>query len=94
MSRSDPSFDAVVNVHQAKTHFSRLLERVLGGEEIVIAKAGKPCAKLVALATAPMPRRQFGQLKHLRGQIPSDIWFEPEYSDQELDEFEGKFGTL
>lgn len=36
-----------VNVHEAKTHLSRLLERVSTGEEIVIAKAGKPVARLV-----------------------------------------------
>lgn len=36
-----------VNVHEAKTHLSRLLERTANGEEIVIAKAGKPIAKLV-----------------------------------------------
>ena len=38
----------VFNIHDAKTHFSRLLERVMRGEEIVIAKAGKPVARLVA----------------------------------------------
>lgn len=38
-----------VNIHQAKTHFSKLLERVALGEEVVIAKAGKPVAKLVAI---------------------------------------------
>ncbi|MBI9087280.1 MAG: type II toxin-antitoxin system Phd/YefM family antitoxin [Desulfobacterales bacterium] len=37
----------MINVHDAKTHFSKLLARVHSGEEIVIAKAGKPCAKLV-----------------------------------------------
>lgn len=36
-----------VNVHDAKTHFSRLLRRVAAGEEIVIAKAGRPVARLV-----------------------------------------------
>jgi len=36
-----------VNIHEAKTHLSRLLERVVLGEEIIIAKAGKPVAKLV-----------------------------------------------
>lgn len=41
-----------VNVHQAKTHFSRLLERVLQGEEVVVAKAGRPVARLV-----PIPPR-------------------------------------
>jgi len=37
-----------VNVHEAKTHFSRLLQRVEAGEEITIARAGKPVAKLIA----------------------------------------------
>jgi len=36
-----------VNVHEAKTHFSKLLERVQGGEEVVIARAGHPVARLV-----------------------------------------------
>lgn len=38
-----------VNVHEAKTHFSRILSRVESGEEIVIAKAGKPIARIVPL---------------------------------------------
>jgi prevent-host-death family protein len=38
-----------INIHEAKTHFSRLLERVALGEEVIIAKAGKPVAKLVAI---------------------------------------------
>lgn len=37
----------MVNVHEAKTHLSRLLQRVVDGEEIVIAKAGEPVARLV-----------------------------------------------
>ena len=36
-----------VNIHEAKTHLSKLLRRVMGGEEIVIAKAGKPIARLI-----------------------------------------------
>ena len=36
---------SAVNVHEAKTHFSKLLERVSNGEEVVIAKAGKPVAQ-------------------------------------------------
>ncbi len=39
----------IVNVHEAKTHFSKLLSRVHSGEEIIIAKAGKPYAKLIPL---------------------------------------------
>jgi prevent-host-death family protein len=49
-----------VNVHEAKTHLSRLLERVAAGEEIVIAKAGHPLAKLVPISRE---RRQPGRLK-------------------------------
>lgn len=37
----------IINIHEAKTHFSKLLSRVHAGEEIVIAKAGKPYAKIV-----------------------------------------------
>ena len=39
-----------VNVHEAKTHLSRLLERAHAGEEIILAKAGRPYARLVPLA--------------------------------------------
>lgn len=42
----------VVNIHEAKTHLSRLLDRASKGEEIVIARAGKPVARLVPLANA------------------------------------------
>ncbi|OQX09214.1 MAG: prevent-host-death family protein [Desulfobulbaceae bacterium A2] len=45
-----------VNVHEAKTHFSKLLARVHAGEEIIIAKAGQPYAKLVPVQ-APQQRR-------------------------------------
>jgi prevent-host-death family protein len=50
----------VYNVHEAKTHLSRLLERVAEGEEIVIAKSGRPVAKLVRVAVEP---RRPGRLK-------------------------------
>ena len=50
----------LINVHQAKTHLSRLLERVIAGEEIVIAKSGRPVAKLVRFPTQP---RKPGRLK-------------------------------
>jgi len=45
-----------VNIHEAKTHLSRLLERVALGEEVIIAKAGKPVAKLVPVGTRPRKR--------------------------------------
>ncbi len=51
-----------VNIHQAKTHLSRLLERVALGEEIVIAKAGKPVARLVRV-DRPGVKRVLGTAK-------------------------------
>jgi len=45
-----------INIHEAKTHFSRLIERVSAGEKIIIAKAGKPIAKLVPLHNLPSSR--------------------------------------
>lgn len=58
--------DAVVNVHEAKTQLSKLLERAHAGEVIVLAKAGKPYARLMPLATqqpeAPVLGRLAGRL--------------------------------
>ncbi len=50
-----------VNLYEAKTQLSSLVERVAKGEEIVIAKAGKPMARLVALAAEPEKPRRPGQ---------------------------------
>jgi prevent-host-death family protein len=61
---------AEVNVHEAKTHLSRLLLRVAGGEEIVIARAGKPVARLVPIE--PEPQRVFGQDEGLF-EVPEDF---------------------
>jgi prevent-host-death family protein len=47
-----------VNVHAAKTQFSKLLDRVAAGEEIIIAKAGRPVARLVPIA--PVGKRSLG----------------------------------
>jgi len=51
-----------VNIHEARTHLSRLLERVAIGEEVIIAKAGAPVAKLVAVKKTPK-KRVFGSAK-------------------------------
>lgn len=48
-----------VNIHEAKTHFSKLLQRVLNGEEVIIARAGEPIAVLSPLRSR-MPRRTPG----------------------------------
>ncbi len=51
----------VVNIHEAKTHLSRLVERAAQGEPFVIAKAGRPMVKVSALsAEAPEPPRRLG----------------------------------
>lgn len=71
-----------VNVHEAKTHFSRLLEQAHAGEEIIVAKAGKPYARLVPLAPAA-GCRQPGRLK---GRV-DDAFFEP-LPEEELDAWE------
>ena len=47
----------MTNIHEAKTHLSRLVERVAQGEEIIIAKAGKPMAKLVPYRLSKEPRQ-------------------------------------
>lgn len=52
--------EAVVNLYEAKTLLSRLVERAAAGEEIIIAKSGRPRARLVALAGPADPRRQGG----------------------------------
>lgn len=82
----DPTREkTVVNVHQAKTHLSRLLERAHSGEEIILAKAGKPYAKLVPL-DEQKPRRAPGQL---RGLALSDEFFDP-LPEEELTAWEGE----
>jgi prevent-host-death family protein len=60
-----------VNVHEAKTHLSRLLKRVAAGEEIIISKAGKPMAKLSPLSK-PQTDRVPGLDKGII-QIPDDF---------------------
>jgi prevent-host-death family protein len=52
-----------VTVHQAKTHLSRLLERVERGEEVVIARGRTPVARLVPIGRAPRGGRRFGTLR-------------------------------
>jgi len=76
----------VVNLHAAKTHFSRLVDQAAAGEEIVIAKAGKPVAKLVPLS-ATHSRRRLGALAG-KAVIPED--FDMPLPDAVIDAFEGR----
>ncbi|MGH8717971.1 MAG: type II toxin-antitoxin system Phd/YefM family antitoxin [Burkholderiales bacterium] len=74
-----------VNIHEAKTNLSRLVDRVAAGAEIVIAKAGKPLAKLVPYEPAK-PKRKPGFLK---GKIKVAEDFDAPLPNDLLDAFEG-----
>jgi prevent-host-death family protein len=75
-----------VNVHAAKTHLSRLVEEAAAGGEIIIAKAGKPVAKLVPL-NQQKSKRQLGALAGI-AVIPAD--FDAPLPDDVIDAFEGR----
>ena len=76
------------NIHAAKTHLSRLLEEAAAGEEIIIAKAGNPVAKLGPLAaTTGRKKRRLGLLAG-RFKVPKD--FDAPLPSDVLDDFEGR----
>ncbi|OGR49171.1 MAG: antitoxin [Elusimicrobia bacterium GWC2_65_9] len=52
-----------INVHDAKTRFSKILARVQAGETVVIAKSGRPVARIVAFQTREACQRRFGTAK-------------------------------
>jgi len=52
----------IINIHEAKTHLSRIVDEVAAGTEVVIAKAGKPMARLVPVEASVRPKR-YGLLK-------------------------------
>ena len=78
----------VTNIHKAKTHFSRLVERAAAGEEIIIGKAGKPVAKLV----------QYTEVKPVRkpGGWKGKVWMSPDFdkADKEIEKlfYDGPIG--
>lgn len=76
----------IVNIHEAKTHFSRIVDQAAGGEEVIIAKAGRKVAKLVPLSSRPQPKK----LGALRGriQVPDD--FNTPLADDVIASFEGR----
>ena len=81
-----PPMSTIVNVHEAKTHLSRLLEDVAAGAEVVIAKAGKPVARLVPVEAGPRPKR----LGLLRGRIKVPADFNAPLSPEDMTDFEGR----
>jgi prevent-host-death family protein len=77
-----------VNIHEAKTHLSRLVARAAQGEPFIIAKAGKPLVKVVPLDTpAAFTPRRFG---FLRGQISVPDDFDTMFQDEIEKEFYGE----
>lgn len=74
----------MVNIHEAKTHFSKLIDIVSHGSEILIAMAGNPVARLSPIQKKP--KRQFGVLK---GKIKIAKDFDEPLSDEFLAGFEG-----
>ena len=66
----------IVNVHQAKTHLSRLIDEAHAGETIVLAKAGKPWARLMPLAP-PAPQRIPGRLRSRGPLRQPDLLLQP-----------------
>lgn len=61
-----------INIHEAKTHLSRFVDQAAAGEEILIARAGKPVARLVALAETAQKQRVLGLGKD-KFKLPKDF---------------------
>ena len=78
-----------VNIHEAKTHLSRLLQRVVAGEEVIIAKSGAPIARLVPFASEVHVRTP-GSAKGLISISPD---FGADLPDEILAAFEGEAGV-
>jgi prevent-host-death family protein len=76
-----------VNIHEAKTHLSRLIEKAAAGEPFIIAKAGKPMVKVVAVDAPETPPSWLGSME---GQfsIPED--FNTMYQEEIIQMFEGE----
>ncbi|KIC70943.1 type II toxin-antitoxin system Phd/YefM family antitoxin [Candidatus Protochlamydia amoebophila] len=76
----------IVNIHEAKTQFSKLVESAMNGEETIIAKSGKPVARLVPISSEK-PKRRLGVLK---GKIKIADDFDAPLPDDILSSFEGR----
>lgn len=78
-----------VNIHQAKTHLSRLLDRVMRGGSFIIAKSGKPVAKVVPLET-PEPGRKAKRLDFMKGEIKVPADFDRLGAEEIENDFSGR----
>ncbi len=74
-----------VNMHQAKSTLSRLVERALAGEDVIIARNGEPLVRLVPVAKERKPR--------VPGRLKGKVWMAPDFdemSEEELRDWEGR----
>jgi len=78
--------DTVINIHEAKTHLSKIVEDVAAGAEVIIAKAGKPMARLSPI-NAPARPKKLGVLKG-KIKVPDD--FNAPLDDEVIADFEGR----
>jgi prevent-host-death family protein len=76
----------IINIHEAKTHLSRIVDEVAAGSEVIIAKAGKPMARLMPLTAIPRAKK-LGQLKG-KIKVPDD--FNAPLSEDVMADFEGR----
>jgi prevent-host-death family protein len=76
----------IINIHEAKTHLSRIVDEVAAGAEVIIAKAGKPMARLMPIESAERPKK-LGLLKG-KVKVPDD--FNAPLPDDVLADFEDR----
>jgi prevent-host-death family protein len=76
----------IINIHEAKTHLSRIIDEVAAGGEVIIAKAGKPMARLTSLAGEPRPKK----LGLLKGKLKVDDDFNEPLDAATMAAFEGR----
>lgn len=86
MAEADPQ--KTFNVHEAKTQFSKLIDRAHAGEEIIVAKDGVPYARLVPLAKVQRAPRVPGRFAHLLKDVSAEDVLAPCFTEAELDEIE------
>jgi prevent-host-death family protein len=95
-----------VNIGEAKTRLSELVAASLRGEEVILSKAGKPVARIEALESALADEKErarseraakmkafIGSGKGLFGPNAGDLFLEPEFTDDEIDEFSKDVGS-
>jgi prevent-host-death family protein len=76
----------IINIHEAKTHLSRIVDEVAAGSEVIIAKAGKPMARLMPLTGIPREKK----LGLLKGKIKIPDDFNAPLPEDVIADFEGR----